>query len=46
MHFVEDRSDPYEIVRTLMDALPSGSYLALTHATGDFGPEAWEGSKW
>jgi SpoU rRNA methylase family enzyme len=42
MHFVEDRNDPYEIVRTLMDALPSGSYLALTHATGDFGPEAWE----
>ena len=43
MHFVPDEFGPYEIVRTLVDALPSGSYLALTHVTPDFNPEAWEG---
>ena len=42
MHFVEDRSGPYDIVRTLMAALPPGSYLALTHVTGDFEPQVWE----
>ncbi|MFI5719883.1 SAM-dependent methyltransferase [Nocardia sp. NPDC051750] len=28
----------YEITATLMAALPSGSYLAMTHLTGDFDP--------
>ncbi|MDW6057873.1 SAM-dependent methyltransferase [Streptomyces sp. FXJ1.4098] len=41
LHFVEDSSDPLGIVGRLMDALPSGSFLAVSHATGDFGPEAW-----
>ncbi|MEU5385894.1 SAM-dependent methyltransferase [Kitasatospora cineracea] len=36
LHFIDDADDPYAIVRTLVDALPSGSYLALSHATGDF----------
>lgn len=36
LHFVPDEHDPYGIVRRLLDALPSGSALALTHATGDF----------
>jgi S-adenosyl methyltransferase len=40
VHFLPDSDDPYGIVATLMDALPSGSYLALTHVTGDFAPEA------
>ncbi len=35
--------DPYPVVRRLMDALPSGSYVALTHPTGDFDPEAMAG---
>ena len=35
--------DPYPLVRTLLDALPSGSYVALTHPTGDFDPEAMAG---
>ncbi|GIF72409.1 SAM-dependent methyltransferase [Asanoa siamensis] len=42
MHFVGDDDDPYGIVRRLTDALPSGSYLALSHLTGDFDPAAWE----
>jgi S-adenosyl methyltransferase len=43
MHFVPDEDDPYGIAGRLLDALPSGSYLALSHLTGDFDPEAWEG---
>jgi hypothetical protein len=39
MHFVPDQDEPYEIVRSLLDALPSGSYLALSHLTGDLDPE-------
>lgn len=43
MHFIPDSDDPYGITTRLLDALPSGSYLALSHLTGDFDPEAWEG---
>jgi S-adenosyl methyltransferase len=43
MHFVPDSDDPYGVARRLLDALPTGSYLALSHLTGDFDPEAWEG---
>nr|WP_232534019.1 SAM-dependent methyltransferase [Plantactinospora sp. KBS50] len=42
LHFVGDADQPYEIVRRLLAALPSGSYLALSHLTGDFDPVAWE----
>jgi hypothetical protein len=38
-HFIPDDNDPYGIVRRLMDPLPSGSFLALTHFTADFAPE-------
>ncbi|MEV6207821.1 SAM-dependent methyltransferase [Kitasatospora sp. NPDC051914] len=40
LHFVDEADDPYGIVRTLVDALPSGSHLAISHATGDFAPPA------
>jgi hypothetical protein len=43
MHFIPDQDGPYGIVSRLLDALPAGSYLALSHLTGDFDPEAWEG---
>jgi S-adenosyl methyltransferase len=43
MHFVGDDDDPYGIVERLRAALPSGSYLALSHLTGDFDAAAWEG---
>jgi hypothetical protein len=35
LHFVEDHEDPYGIVNTLVDALPPGSFLVLSHATFD-----------
>jgi hypothetical protein len=43
LHFVADEDNPHGVVARLMAALPSGSYLALSHLTGDFDPEAWEG---
>ena len=39
LHSVEDRSDPHGIVRKLVDALPGGSYLAISHLTADIYPE-------
>jgi hypothetical protein len=42
LHFIGDEDDPGAIVGRLLDALPPGSYLALSHLTGDFRPEAWE----
>jgi hypothetical protein len=42
LHFIGDEHDPWSIVERLLAALPSGSYLALSHLTGDFRPEAWE----
>ncbi|WP_240742181.1 SAM-dependent methyltransferase [Micromonospora zingiberis] len=35
---LRDQDDPIGKVRALMDALPSGSYLAITHPTQDFNP--------
>jgi hypothetical protein len=40
MMLIAEDDDPYAKVRVLRDALPSGSYLALTHPTGDFDPGA------
>jgi hypothetical protein len=42
LHWLPAWPDPYDIVGKLLSALPSGSYLALTYATGDFEPEAVE----
>ncbi len=39
LHFVPDDQDPYGIVNLLMDELPSGSALAISHSTHDFAPE-------
>ncbi|MCX4752203.1 SAM-dependent methyltransferase [Kitasatospora purpeofusca] len=36
LHFVDEQDDPYGIVRTLVDALPPGSRLVLSHGTLDF----------
>ncbi len=35
LHFVPDEDDPHKITAKLMDALPAGSFLALSHATSD-----------
>jgi hypothetical protein len=35
LHFVPDDGDPWGLVRQYMAAVPPGSYLALSHGTGD-----------
>ena len=43
LHAIPDSDDPYAIVRRLMDAVPSGSYLALSHLGLEFlAPETLE----
>jgi hypothetical protein len=32
------------MVTKLMDGLPSGSYVAISHPTGDFNPQATQGA--
>jgi SAM-dependent methyltransferase len=39
LHTVADRDDPRRIVAELVDAVVPGSYLAISHLTGDFNPE-------
>jgi hypothetical protein len=38
LHFLKSRDEELDIVRRLVDVLPSGSYLAATHATLDLMP--------
>ena len=40
LHFMPPEEGPYEFVRGLLDRLPSGSHLVLSHATADFGGDA------
>jgi hypothetical protein len=40
---LSDEDDPWGKTRTLMDALPAGSYLAITHPGQDFNPQAMAG---
>src|SRR5262249_42128823 len=35
LHLIQDADKPYEIVAHLMDALPSGSYLVVSHPASD-----------
>lgn len=42
LQFVPDEHGPYDLVRRLLEPLPSGSALALSHPTGDFDPETWQ----
>jgi hypothetical protein len=39
LNFILDTDEARSIVRTLMDAVPSGSYLVLTHPTQELGGE-------
>jgi hypothetical protein len=39
MHFITDAENPGQIIATFRDALPAGSYLALSHGTADLRPE-------
>jgi hypothetical protein len=42
LHLIRDADDPYGIVARLLDAVPSGSYLALTHLASDLETELVE----
>ena len=42
-HFVPDDKDPAGVVAAYRDALPAGSYVALSHLTADHQPEAMAG---
>ncbi|WP_322768718.1 SAM-dependent methyltransferase [Frankia sp. Cr1] len=42
LHFITDEENPGTIVKSLLDALPEGSYLVLSHATADLRPTAAE----
>ncbi|WP_335938232.1 SAM-dependent methyltransferase [Streptomyces sp. PTD5-9] len=42
LNFITDTDEARRIVRALMDAVPSGSYLALTHPTLELGGEGNE----
>jgi hypothetical protein len=43
VHFITDEENPSAIVAALRDALPDGSYLALSHGTPDFHPPGTAG---
>jgi hypothetical protein len=36
LHFVTDGDEPARVIAAFRDALPPGSYLALSHGTADF----------
>jgi len=38
LQFILDEQDPYGLVSRLVAALPSGSYLVISHPTDDFNP--------
>jgi S-adenosyl methyltransferase len=40
LHFIQDEDKPAQILSTLLDALPSGSYLAASHLTTEHDPVA------
>jgi hypothetical protein len=40
LHFIPDEDNPHRILSVLRDAVRPGSYLALSHVTGDFRTEA------
>jgi hypothetical protein len=43
LQFLPDDDNPAGIVRTLVDALPSGSYLVASHVTPEYDPEGVHG---
>lgn len=40
LHFITEKEKPARILSAFREALPTGSYLALSHATADFRPAA------
>jgi hypothetical protein len=44
LHFVPDSLEPRRILRTLLGALPPGSYLVASHATDEHDPDTLAGA--
>jgi hypothetical protein len=42
LQFIPDEADPWGLVSRLVKALPSGSYLVISHPTDDFNPARGE----
>jgi S-adenosyl methyltransferase len=40
LHLISDRDHPHRIVERLVEALPSGSYVAISHLSADIQPDA------
>ncbi len=38
LHFIEDEAEPHKIIAAYRDRLPAGSYLAISHGTGEEDP--------
>lgn len=43
MMYFRDEDRPGDIITALLDAVPAGSHLVITHPTADFNPEAMAG---
>lgn len=43
LHFLSDDEEPTRLVKTLVDALPSGSYVIASHSTSEYSDEAGKG---
>ena len=44
LHFIPDSDDPQRVIRTLLGALPSGSYLVASHVTDEHDPDTLAGA--
>jgi hypothetical protein len=42
LHLIRDHEDPYAIPTRLLEAVPSGSYLVVSHLTGELYPQMTE----
>jgi S-adenosyl methyltransferase len=39
LHFIPDADDPYSLTARYLAAVPSGSYLGVSHASSDIDPD-------
>jgi S-adenosyl methyltransferase len=44
LHFIPDEADPRRTIQTMLDALPSGSYLVASHVTNEHDPDMLAGA--
>lgn len=44
LHFIGDHDGPHQIVKAFLDAATTGSYLVVSHVTGDTRPQAAAGA--